>query len=753
MLFGIGAVFLALSAHSIGLSNNPTFGWKKVLLTLTGVSLFFFAGLSKWLKTKLLPAIISYVGFLIIAFALTTHRLHLWHRLELRWIKALLIMFGASLLILGFQFFRATKSDKPLRFGLGCLGIFALVVAVFSGKFGLSESADFVTYRLLMALSGLAAVIVAGLFPQSVSVGRRAIVWWRSLPIRFKNITVLLSLPWILFWLNPNWPFQGFEGTDPWYYFGHFIHFPHYARMMPTYANERFMWILPGYILVHLFSPVYGVLALHVLFYSVSVLSVYYLIDRFTEAHTALLTASLFACHPLFIVANSWCYLDGATIAYSLLTLVFIVQIQSSRFPRLCTALAGVWWASLIYTYILWSALTPCFLYFHYKLSSQIPARSFLERAWKTIVPFATWFGLGAMGLTVFLQGLHIALFADWRFFFKNNMAFAISVSNLQTNPWSSGNYQWISTAGWIVLPLLALITSFWVLARYARLKQKLDPAVAAFVHIYIYIAVFMIIMTIRENRLLEFAHFASQLVPWFFLVFGLTVFKVPDAWRTPKLGLLIALWCVICVDLLSPFEFYRLVLGYGLVPLYAAGLIGITVRFLSYQNTLAWITCVSLLATVSFGFAASYPGLAWNTQYNAIESTRRVAQAVTKIENRLPTDVYPSFWINNNDDKFTGEYRAIMCSFVAHSLSMYTYPKVEPGRVFRSGTFLVLITQNKDVFESANEKMSEAGMSLAFYAQDPVAEGGVTYWLTYVRVLSAGSPQSGLETAPQTPR
>jgi len=167
----------------------------------------------------------------------------------------------------------------------------------------------------------------------------------------------------------------------------------------------------------------------------------------------------------------------------------------------------------------------------------------------------------------------------------------------------------------------------------------------------------------------------------------------------------------------------------------------------------LPWIMCVSLLATVSFGFAASYPGLAWNRQYNAIESTRRVADAVTKIENRLPMDAYPSFWINNTDDKFTGEYRAIMCSFVAHGLSMYTYPEVEPGRVFRPGTFLVLITQSKDVFESAKEKMSRAGMSLAFYAQEPVADGGVTYWLTYVRVLSADGPQLSLETAPQTSR
>jgi hypothetical protein len=107
--------------------------------------------------------------------------------------------------------------------------------------------------------------------------------------------------------------------------------------------------------------------------------------------------------------------------------------------------------------------------------------------------------------------------------------------------------------------------------------------------------------------------------------------------------------------------------------------------------------------------------------------------------------DAFPRFWINNTDDKFSSEYRAIMCGFLAHGvLSMYTYPELEPERVYPPGTFLIIITQKQDVFDGANQKMTQAGMPISLYAQDVIAEGGVTYWLTYVRVLGADNPLLG---------
>src|SRR6202044_986963 len=93
------------------------------------------------------------------------------------------------------------------------------------------------------------------------------------------HYVILLGLPWLIFVLNPNWVFSSFGNMDPFYYFGHFIHFPHFQKLMPTYSGERLPWIVPGYVLVHLLNPVYGTLALHFLGFYTSIFSLYAVVN------------------------------------------------------------------------------------------------------------------------------------------------------------------------------------------------------------------------------------------------------------------------------------------------------------------------------------------------------------------------------------------------------------------------------------------------------------------------------------------
>ena len=77
------------------------------------------------------------------------------------------------------------------------------------------------------------------------------------------------------------------------------------------------------------------------------------------------------------------------------------------------------------------------------------------------------------------------------------------------------------------------------------------------------------------------------------------------------------------------------------------------------------------------------------------------------------------------------------MCGFQSHGLSMYEYPRLEKDRIYKPGTFLILITEDQGVFEAANYTMSRAGMPLSFYGQDRIAAGkdGISYWITYAKV------------------
>jgi hypothetical protein len=87
-----------------------------------------------------------------------------------------------------------------------------------------------------------------------------------------------------------------------------------------------------------------------------------------------------------------------------------------------------------------------------------------------------------------------------------------------------------------------------------------------------------------------------------------------------------------------------------------------------------------------------------------------------------------------------TVEYRALMCAFLVPGRSMWHYPEIDAGKVYRPGTLIVLATEERDVFATANLKMTGAGMPLQLITQRRIADGGVEYWLTFVKVASVPS-------------
>jgi len=724
---------------------------RKTPLLPNGVPLPGFASSSP-LRDKLVPALLVSSGILAIALGVAAHRLHLGHNPELRWIKALLFIFGLGLTIVGGRLlYTPHRAEQVVRRGLTYLGVVSIIVAIGVHPFGLAQDPAFRWKRQLLLSFGLCIRAMAALFPYRLAVKNWLIVRGTkpasvvtralsfglrrlaAIPIHLRNRIALLLLPWIMFAINPNWPFQSLGSMDPWYYFGEFIHFPHYQRLNPSYAGERLMWILPGFVLAHILSPVYGVLALHMVFYSISVLSLYYLVSRFADPGTALLSSCLLGCHPLFIGANGWSYVDGASIAYLILSFALIAKSTSSRFPRFYMALAGASWASLVYTYIPWVAFTPCCAYLYQSISGDghFSFKSLRLR----ILPFVSLFTLGFAALTSVLQIVHILLYGVGKgFFFRTNIESAFRIGTMKT-PWATGN-QWIYTASWIVFPVLVCLTCIGLLLQHRRGVITLNrPAIACAV-IYLYCSAFMVIMTIRPTQLLEFDYFASILIPILFLAMGLTVFRVPEGWQGLQLYLVVAVSCAGSILSLWKIGLYRLALAHGLGPLYAVGIAGALMRLVLPKRSFSWILLLCALSAISFGLVPAYAGFAWKIQYAGIASTRRIGTAVTLIEDHLPSNSYPAFWIDVYNSNLSKEYLAIMCGSLSHGLSMWRYPMVDPGRVYPPGTFLILITQARDVFADANERMSSAGMPLRLYRQDLVSGGGVSYWLTYLQVL-----------------
>ena len=736
---GLGMIVLPLIANQLGLSHNPGFGLIKVLFLLTGFPLAMFGS---WLlstnraRDKVLPSVLAYMGLAAIGLGFAAHRLRLGHNPELRWTKALLFISGLGLIFLAGKLFnRHQETDQIVRTALVYLGVVTTLVAAAVPQLGLAEDPEFRWKRLALLVFSMCALGLAAEFHQL----RRMEGMLRAIPVPWRNRLALFLLPCGIFILNPNWPFQSLWNMDPWYYFGEFIHFPHYQRLSAGYPGERLMWILPGFLLTHLLSPVYGLLALHLVFFWMAVGSMYYVVNRITDSRTALVTSCLLGCHPLFIGANGWSYLDGACIGYFLLTFALIVKAVSSRSSGLYLIFAGASWASLVYTYILWLALTPCCVFLYYALSPRDRRESIIKALW-SLAYFVAFFSAGAIILTLCLQAIHMLLYGEGRgFFFYNNIATGLYHLTLAKSTWSSNNFDWIPRASWIVFPVLIFVLSIGLLLQYWRGATKLSTPDMVSIAIYLYCFLFLVVMTLRPNHLLEFDYFASMLIPPAFFVLALTVLKVPEALRGSQFYIFLALACGVCLAPLSKVNFYRLGLVHGLAFPYLIGLAAVAIGVMAPKQNSNWLLILCFLSFASFPLVPAYPGLAWRAQYDGLASTRRIASAIKLIESRLPLDAYPAFWINNVNGKFTVEYRAIMCGFQSHGLSMWEYPQLDKDRTYKPGTFLILITEDRGVFESANHTMSQAGMPLVLYGQDRIAtaKDGVSYWITYAKVQS----------------
>jgi hypothetical protein len=274
-------------------------------------------------------------------------------------------------------------------------------------------------------------------------------------------------------------------------------------------------------------------------------------------------------------------------------------------------------------------------------------------------------------------------------------------------------------------------------LVQHRRGIVALARPAKAILHIYVYCFAAAVVMTIRNNRLLEFDYLASILMPMVFLALGVTVLKVP--WSVGEFWYFMILTgcCTICIWPLSKPGRYQLALILGLALPYLVGIIGLGARMIWPAHTWAWMFSLGCMAVASFGLVPAAEGRAWKVSYDGLATTRRVAAAIEAIEQRVPEGRVPVFWIDNYTDPMRTDYRSIMCGFMTHRMSMWNFPSVDNGRSYPPGTFLVMITGHKDVFEVANATITRVGMPLLLVGRDQIGTDGGSYWITYTRVLS----------------
>lgn len=171
------------------------------------------------------------------------------------------------------------------------------------------------------------------------------------------HLIALILLPIILALINPNWLFNLSFGhdyiimVDDYIYTGYQMALPQYIGWYPSdikYFIERLSWILPGYALHQVTTPLIAHLILHFAIYYISIFSVYGILNKLTHRRVAFLIAILFGQYPLIMRSLGWNYPDGFAMMCMAVSLLFLTYSTESRWRSLYVVGAGGAFMSMV---------------------------------------------------------------------------------------------------------------------------------------------------------------------------------------------------------------------------------------------------------------------------------------------------------------------------------------------------------------------------------------------------------------------
>jgi hypothetical protein len=451
----------------------------------------------------------------------------------------------------------------------------------------------------------------------------------RAVAIRY--LIAVLLLPAIVLWRQDNTLFTGYGYLDPWFYLGFFRNLAEFKRNLfpATYYGSRLSWILPGAAVHGLFPPVAANCILHLGVHTVATVSLFLTLKWVAGARRAFLAAMLFSVNPWLWSATGWDCVDGAGIAYCLLTVALLTWAALEPGRRWALVGAGMALACMVYTNLYWVTL-----------AWLLPAGYIaLVWAWHRTPPLGAfralcvWFGAGCAGVTLALGAVN--WFLDGHFFFYAPSLFAALQMGGDRAVWSGSTWIRGAPAPWLLFASVAAVTAAAILAARGRHWTRRGNVVPVLFSAQFLCALgWMGHTQMSGNPGLGIYYYASFLLPFAFLVIG--------AWFWPSIeSLSTRAWVLVCA---AAAALFGLVWLDGVAHLVGAtphaALAGIAALALSLVlRRRASGVVLSLAASallVALGVGPRYAGLdahAFRRQYESvmdarsrIESTRGAA-------------------------------------------------------------------------------------------------------------------------------
>ncbi len=500
---------------------------------------------------------------------------------------------------------------------------------------------------------------------------------------------------WLLFFLLPvltlvfdsNPIFSNGSSVDAWVYLGFFYNLVDFLRdaFPGTYYGSRLSWLIPGYIVHHVFSPVVATCVLHLLVYFIATFSLYYTLLRTAGKSAALLISVAFGIYPYFWQAAGSDYVDGFGIAMYLGTTALLTKAASSshRWPL---AAAGAVYALLIYSNLVWVAFTPM-LALHYIGLCRIFNHGIRAA---TVFRGLMWAALGAAGVTLALGTTNY--FIDGNFwFYEPSVKFAASEAG-KPNRWYRGVWAGGVLLPWLILPAVVFVFGLLLQVR-GRIRSGRSGIATLYFLEFLAAAALFVWLQYRGSPLLGLMYYASYLIPMTFL--AAPVF-LPDTFETRGRASWIGALALAC----------------GLTVAWRCGVTLATHRpgVLDCATAIAFIGVLAAGARTSWRFAALAAGLAviyarssvgdlgidesppgiHRASYARIMTTRSTIEAARR-------DSKIRFWYTESDPNWV-EFRGLSSTYLwEYSLINLGFPKLPPDPRISAPAFVVVASSMPD--------------------------------------------------------
>ncbi len=326
------------------------------------------------------------------------------------------------------------------------------------------------------------------------------------------GLLALAALPLLLLALDSDWIFSG-PHRDTWIYYGYFENGVSYLREFPElYYGSRPAAILPGWLLHHLLPSVPANVLLHLAVYWSAILSFYLVARDLFGARVALLAGLALGCHPYFLQAAGWNYVDGFGIAYFLMTLLLLTRATASPVSpawRLHLLGAGAMATALLSTNVFYGIYLPLLGGYFLILNRRRGRIPFLSAL--------SWTGAGAAAMLTLFGAILMAVGGSF-FYLTSSLAFLAGTAG-EANPFRLPTYRWLTHAVWLVFPsaalfggaLLFLLGPLWRdgVRLWCQVQLGILALVVAYFQVY------------GDTAVAQHFYYASLLLPVAFLAFA----------------------------------------------------------------------------------------------------------------------------------------------------------------------------------------------------------------------------------------